>query len=177
MNIERLVTLTLIILAASVSRLIPHPYNFTPVAAIALFAGATFERKSLAFIVPLLAVLLSDAVIGFYEPLQMLATYSGFIAVTCVGFLVRNNHKILPLAAATVSGAVIFFVITNCSLWVEPSLYPKNFDGLVQGYVAGIPFFQNTLLSDIFYSVLLFGSFAFAERRFTGLQLRHTATA
>lgn len=170
MNKQRLTTLCLMILAAALSRLLPHPYNFTPVAAIALFAGAKFENKALAFAVPIAALLLSDLFIGFYGMLEMLVTYSGFVAVVCIGFLVKNNQKLLPLSMATFAGAVTFFLITNCSLWINPGLYPANFDGLIQGYVAGLPFFQNTLLSDIFYSVLLFGGFSLAERKYSGLR-------
>lgn len=171
MNKERLIALSLMILAAAASRLVPHPYNFTPVAAIALFAGATFERKSLAFVVPMAALFLSDAVIGFYDFWEMAATYGGFAAVVCIGFLVHRHRRFAPLALATLVGAIVFFLITNCNLLVNPSLYPHTFDGLMQGYVAGIPFFRNTLLSDIFYSVLLFGGFALAERKYSWLQV------
>lgn len=170
MNKERLITLTGIILAAAASRLLPHPYNFTPVAAIALFSGAQFDRKWLAFFVPLAALVLSDAVIGFYEFAQMLATYAGFAAVVCLGFLIRRHQNFFSIASATVAGAIAFFLITNCSLWINPSMYPKSFEGVMQGYVAGLPFFQNTLLSDIFYSALLFGGFALAERKYSVLK-------
>ncbi len=170
MNKERLLTLSLIVLVATASRLLPHAPNFTPIAAIALFAGARFEHKWQAFAVPFAALLLSDAVIGFYEWQQMLATYTGFAAVVCLGFLIRGKDSFLPIAAATLNGAVLFFLITNCSLWIHPGLYPATLDGVMQGYVAGIPFFSNTLLSDIFYSLLLFGGFALAERKYPRLR-------
>jgi len=174
MNKERLLTLSIIILAAAASRILPHPYNFTPVAAIALFAGSKFENKLLAFTVPLLALLLSDAVIGFYDMTQMIGTYAGFAAVVCIGFLVQGRQKVAPIAVATLAGAITFFLITNCSLFI-PGLYPATPEGMMQGYIAGIPFFRNTLLSDVFYSILLFGGFALAERRFPQLQAARVA--
>jgi hypothetical protein len=175
MNKERLITLSLMIFAAAASRLVPHPYNFTPVAAMALFAGATFERKWSAFAIPLLALLLSDAVLGFYGLKEMLVTYFGFAAIVCIGFLVRGRPQVMPIALATLSGAVTFFLITNCAFLINTSLYPQTLDGLVQGYVAGVPFFRNTLLSDIFYSTLLFGGFLLAEHKYAWLKVSRLA--
>lgn len=171
MNTQRLIALSLMILAAASSRLIPHLPNFTPVAAIALFSGAMFERKWLAFVVPFAALLLSDAMLGFYALPEMAATYAGFAAVVCIGFLVRRHPQFVPVAFATLAGAVTFFLITNCNLWINPALYPHTLQGLVEGYVAGLPFFRNTLTSDIFYSALLFGGFALAERRYAWLKV------
>lgn len=176
MNKERLVTLSIVILVAAASRLLPHPYNFTPVAAIALFSGAQFERKSLAFVVPFAALLLSDAVLGFYVLSEMMVTYAGFAAVVCIGFIIRGRQQFSPIAVGTLAGAVTFFLITNCALWINPNLYPQNLNGLMQGYAAGIPFFWNTLLSDIFYSALLFGGFALAESKYTWLKVSRVAS-
>jgi hypothetical protein len=171
MNKERFIALSLIVLAAAVSRLLPHPYNFTPIAAIALFSGAEFERKPLAFLVPLAALLISDAIIGFYAAGEMLVTYVAFAAIVCIGFAIRGRDSFIPVAFATLASAVVFFLITNCTFFMNPSLYPQNFDGLMQGYIAGLPFFRNTLTSDIFYSALLFGGFALAEKKFAGLRV------
>jgi len=175
MNKERLFTLTLIILAAAASRLLPHPDNVTPIAAIALFAGAHFERKWLAFFVPLSAMLLSNAIIGFYD--QMYVTYIAFALIVCIGFVLRGKRTFLPVVLATLAGSVSFFLITNCALWIHNDLYPKTIDGIITGYVMAIPFFKNTLIGDLFYSGLLFGGFALAERRFTRLQPRQPANA
>ena len=168
MNKERLIILSLMVLAAAASRVVPHPYNFTPIAAIALFSGATFERKWLAFAVPLLALFISDAVMGFYA--QMWVIYAAFAAIVCIGFALRKRAEFLLIAAGTLSGAVLFFLITNFAPLVDQP-YPRNLDGVLQSYAAGIPFFRNTLLSDIFYSVLLFGGFAWAEKTYAGLKI------
>ena len=171
MNFERFTTLSLMVIAAAASRLLPHPYNFTPIAAVALFSGAEFERKKLAFLVPFAALLLSDAIIGFYSAMEMMVTYLGFAAVVCIGFTIRGRDNALNAGFATLAGAVTFFLITNCAFFINPGLYPQNMNGLVQGYTAGLPFFRNTLTSDIFYSTLLFGGFALAQKRFAGLRL------
>lgn len=172
MNKERLIALFMIILAAAAARLLPHPANVTPVAALALFSGAQFERKWLAFAVPFAALLLSDAVLGFYD--QMWVTYLGFAAVTALGLLLHGNVKPLPVAAATLSGSVLFFLITNCAL-LHYGLYPQTWDGMMTGYTMALPFFRNTLLGDAFYVALLFGGFALAERRFDWLRVRGLA--
>jgi hypothetical protein len=168
MNKERFITLTLIVLAAAVSRILPHPANIAPISAIALFAGAHFERKSLAFAVPLAAMLLSDAIIGFYP--QLWVTYMAFALVVCVGFLLRKNMGILQVSCATLGSSVLFFLITNFSLWSHYDMYSHDLSGIMQGYTMGLPFFRNTLLGDLFYSALLFGGFALAERKFTVLR-------
>lgn len=171
MNKQRLIALSLMILAAALSRLVPHLPNFTAVAAIALFSGAMFERKWMAFVVPFAALLLSDAVLGFYGLSEMIATYIGFAAVVLIGFAVRGRPQLVPVAFATLAGAVAFFLITNCALLVNPGLYPHTLQGLMEGYVAGIPFFRNTLVSDMLYSILLFGGLMLAERRYAWLKV------
>lgn len=173
MNKERLITLSLIILAASASRLLPHPVNVTPIAALALFAGAQFERKWLAFAVPLLALFLSDIVIGFYS--QMWVTYAAFAAVALIGFRLRGHVRPLPVIGATLAGSVAFFLISNCALVMHGELYPATWEGMMASYAAALPFFRHTLLGDLFYAALLFGGFALAERKYAWLRLPQTA--
>ncbi|MBY0408093.1 MAG: hypothetical protein K2Q01_10410 [Rickettsiales bacterium] len=172
MNKQRLLALSMVILAAAASRLLPHPQNVAPIAAIALFAGSKFERKWLAFTVPATALLLSDAVIGFYE--RMWVVYAAFAVVVCMGFLLRSRENTPAVLLASLSASVAFFLITNLSL-LGGHIYPAGMEGVVASYTAGLPFFQNTLLGDLFYSAVLFGGFALAEKRFT--PLRPLATA
>lgn len=175
MNKERLIALSLIVLAAAASRLLPHPENVTPVAALALFAGAQFERKWLAFAVPLAAVFLSDIVIGFYS--QMWVTYAAFAVITTLGFTLQNHMGILRVAGTALAGSVLFFLITNCALIMHGELYPATWEGMMASYTAALPFFRNTLLGDLFYAALLFGGFALAERRYARLRLAQPAAA
>lgn len=157
-----------IILAAVASRLIPHPSNFSPIAALALFGGAQFADKRLAFIVPLAAMLLSDLVLGFHALIPVV--YGSFALIVCLGFWVRRNQNIWRLGSAALFGAVLFFVVTNLGVWLLGSFYPKTGAGLMECYVAAIPYFKNTLLSDLFYTALLFGGLALAEQRFAKLR-------
>lgn len=157
-----------IILVATASRLIPHPPNFTPIAAIALFGGAQFSSKRAAFLVPLAALFLSDLVFGFYA--ITLVVYGSFGLTVCLGFWVRQRRSMSRIAYAAAASAILFFGLTNFGVWAMDNLYPKTAAGLVDCYIAAIPFFRNMLLADLVYSTLLFGALALAENRFVRLR-------
>ena len=163
MNNTRLAVLTCMILAAAASRLIPHPPNFAPITALALFSGVHFSDKRLAFLVPVSALLLSDAVLGFYR--GMWIVYGSFCLIACIGLLLRKRRSSFTVAVAAIASSVLFFVLTNFGVWLFGSLYPKTLDGLMLSYVAAFPFFQNTLLGDCFYTLMLFGAFRLAETK------------
>ena len=160
---RRFTVLAGMILAAAASRLIPHPPNFTPIAAMALFGGASFASKRAALLVPLTGLCLSDLVLGFYSVTPVV--YGSFALIVCLGFWLRRRQTVWRIAGATVAGAVLFFVLTNFGVWALDALYPRTMTGLADCYVAATPFFRNTLLSDLLYSALLFGGLAFAEKR------------
>ncbi|HET8679403.1 MAG TPA: DUF6580 family putative transport protein [bacterium] len=157
----RLVVLIGVILAAAASRVIPHPPNFTPIAAMALFGGAQFADRRLAFLVPLSAMFASDLIIGLHRLLPVV--YACFALIVCLGFWVRPRKSVVRIAGATLVGSVLFFVVTNFAVWAAGSLYPKTMEGLVAAYVAAIPFFRNTVLGDALYAGVLFGGFALIE--------------
>ena len=163
MNKTRFTVLAGMILAAAASRLLPHPPNFTPIAALAMFGGASFAEKRAAFLVPLAGLLLSDLVLGFYAITPVV--YGSFALIVCLGFRLRQRQSVWRIAGGAVAGAVVFFVLTNFGVWAFETLYPKTMIGLLDCYVAAIPFFRNTLLSDLLYSTLLFGGLALAEKR------------
>jgi hypothetical protein len=169
----RITTLAGMIFLAAASRLIPHPPNFTPFAAMALFGGAHISDKRLAFGLPLIALLLSDAVLGFYH--GMIWVYGSFALVVCLGLQLQSRRRLLPIAGATLAGSVLFFALTNFGVWVSSGLYPPTLTGLGACYVAAIPFFQNTIAGDLIYVALLFGGFALAEKKFAALR-ESTAT-
>ena len=157
------------ILAAAMSRLLPHPYNFAPVGALALFGGAQFTDKRAAFLVPLAAMLLSDLVIGFYAHMEWV--YSSFALITCIGLWLRSHRTTWRIAGASLTASTLFFLITNFGVWVNSTTtYAKGLSGLVVCYVAAIPFFGNTLMGDGFYCLVLFGGFALLEKRFAILR-------
>jgi hypothetical protein len=171
----RFIILVTMTLAAAMSRLIPHPPNFSPIAALALFGGACFADRRAAFGVPLAALFLSDLVLGLYRSLPVV--YISFALIVLLGLWLRPRRNLVPIASATLAGSVLFFVLTNFAVWAMGSFYPQTWDGLVTCYVAGIPFFHNTLLGDALYSSVLFGGLFLAERVAPKLRepLPHTA--
>jgi hypothetical protein len=180
-----------LILMAAALRLAPHPWNFTPVGAIAIFAGATVRDRRLAFLFPLLVMFATDAITGFNKLTPLV--YASFLLSVLIGRAVvgarfgANNvgadqrakrasesqsesvtntkkHAVLRIAAATFLGALQFFLITNFGVWAFLNSYPRTGAGLAACYIAGIPLFWNTLAGDATYATLLFGAFALAER-------------
>ncbi len=164
----RYLVLAGMILIAAFTRLIPHPPNFTAIGAMALFGGAYFSKKNLAFIVPLTAMFLSDIIIGFHP--GMYAVYLSFILIVMIGMTLRDKKKIGNIFLASVSAAVLFFIITNFALWLTGSLYPKTTIGLAACFTAAIPFFHYTLLGDLFFAGVLFGAFELAKVKFPQLE-------
>ena len=162
-----LLALVLIALAAAL-RIAPHPWNFTPVGAMALFAGATLKNRRLAFLFPLLALFVGDIFVGFHKLIPIV--YASFLINVAIGLWLRERRTMTRISLATLLGAIQFFLITNFAVWQFLTGYPYTASGLLACYIAGIPFFWNTLAGDALYAVLLFGSFAFAERLFPSVR-------
>jgi uncharacterized protein DUF6580 len=161
----RTLVITGIVLAAAALRMAPHPMNFTPIGALALFGGAYFSSKRAALAVPLLSLIVGDVFTGFHPLIPFV--YASFLVSVAIGFWLRRKRSASRIGAATVAGAIQFFLVTNFALWASSiSSFPKTAGGLAACYIAGIPLFWNTLASDAFYAVLLFGGMALAERRF-----------
>ncbi len=162
-----MIVFVLIVLAAA-SRLLPHPPNFAPVAAIGLFAGATGGRRA-GWLVPFVALLLSDLVIGFYHPVSMTFNYLAFATCLLLGAgLLSPKRGLARRSLSRVAGAVLassmaFFLVSNFGMWAS-GYYPRTWAGLVECYIAALPFFRNTLASDALYSAALFGSHALLAR-------------
>jgi len=171
------------VLIAALSRIIRVSPNFAPIGALALFGAAYFSRKSLALIVPLISLWISDLVLnntvysshvghivwftdGFYW------VYGSFILISLTGFLLLKKVKPLNMISANLLAAILFFVVTNFGAWAGSTIYPQTFSGLMTCYVAGIPFFWNTLAGDLFYSAILFGVFELAQRKYPSLAVK-----
>lgn len=162
------------IFGAAALRLLPHPVNFAPIGAMALFGGAHLPHRgwnfALPFAIPLAAMLLSDAALeastgwGFHR--LMPAVYGSFALIVTLGFLLRRGAGVLPVFFAALGAASLFFLITNFAVWALLDTYPSTAAGLAACYLAALPFFWNTLAGDLFYSAVLFGGFALAARGF-----------
>jgi hypothetical protein len=172
--------LFLIILAAALSRLLPHPHNFTPIGAIGLFGAAYFSRRYLAFLAPFAAMWISDLLLnnlvyahfypeGGFRWWGNAWVYLSFALIVCLGFALLRQVKLSHLLAASLGASTLFFMVTNFGVWLGSPMFPRNWAGLSMTYALGLPFFLNTLLGDLFFTALLFGSFEWAQRRFPAL--------
>jgi hypothetical protein len=161
-NKARLIALLAAIFAAAAMRLVPHPPNFAPITAMALFSGAQMPKRALAFVAPFAALLLSDVVIGFYSGIGFV--YAAFALAVLIGWAVSSRKTPLVIGAAAVASSILFFVLTNFGVWASGTMYPHSLAGLEECYVAALPFFRNTLVGDLVYTAMLFGGFALAER-------------
>nr|WP_295374654.1 DUF6580 family putative transport protein [uncultured Sphingosinicella sp.] len=158
----RVVVLVTAIFLAAIFRLVPHPPNFSPIAAMALFSGAYLPRRGLAFVAPMGAMLVSDAVLGFHG--EMLVVYASVAMIVAMGFLLSAKRSAGRIVVAALASSVLFYLVTNFGVWASGDMYPKTAGGLAACYAAAIPFFQNSLIGDLVFTGLLFGGFAVAER-------------
>jgi len=185
--IKRTSILTAMIFLAALSRLLPHPHNFTPIGALGLFGAAYFHRKELAFVVPLLAMWISDLVLNnmiyakafpeLYTGFVFIGSiwvYAAFLGIVVLGFWLLKKVKVKNLLLASLAASVLFFLVTNFGSFLADPKYPKTIAGLMTAYGMGIPFFWNTLLGDLFFTGVLFGGFELIKRRYTVLQLSKT---
>ena len=142
---------------AAITQFLPHIPNFAPIAAMALFGGVYLNKKY-ALIVPVVAMLIGDYFIGFYNPYIMISVYGSFILIGLIGLWLKN-HKTLPnVIGSSLSGSIIFFLITNFAVWAIPaSAYPHTLQGLLDCYIMGLAFFRNTIAGDLFYVGAFFG--------------------
>lgn len=175
--------IVLFVLFAALSRLLPHPPNFTPIGGMALFGAAYFSRKYLAFLIPLAAMWLSDLLLNnlvyakaypeLYEGFfwfGSLYVYMSIVLIGLLGLALLRKVKLTTLLGASLAASVLFFLITNFGSWLADPMYPKNAAGLTAAYAAGIPFFWNTLLGDLFYVAVLFGGYEWASRNIPQLK-------
>ncbi len=166
----RFFTILGIILTAAAIRLLPHPPNVTPIAAMALFGGVYFNSRRAAFLVPLAAMYLGDIFLGFFVydfgwfHLLMPFVYAGFTVTVCLGLSIRRRLTPLTVGGAALAGSVLFFILTNFGVWLVGSWYPKTPAGLLSCYIAAIPFFRNMLAGNAVYTLIFFGGFAVAQR-------------
>ncbi len=167
-----------IIFVAALSRLVPHMTNFSPFGAIALFGAAYFYKKWQAFFIPLVATWFSDLIINntiyahsytsftwFYEGFYW--QYISYLLIAAFGLFIIKKVKMSNVILGALGSTFIFFIITNFGSWIGNAMYPQNFGGLVTSYIAGIPYLKGTLLSNMLYSGVLFGSFAYFQKQFS----------
>lgn len=164
------ISILAIILLAVMARLIPHAPNFAPIGGLALFSGSNFKNK-IALLIPLSAMFISDVFLGFHKTIPYV--YASFVIIALIGGLIKND-KWQSLLKASLISSVLFFLITNFGVWATGTMYQKNLSGLIQCYGFGLPFFRNTLLSDLFYTFSFFYGHKFLSgfvfRKFVSLK-------
>jgi len=171
---KRVLVLTALVVGAALTRLIPHPWNVTPIGAMALFGGAHFADKRLAVLIPFGALLIGDVVTGFHRLMPFV--YGGFALYIALGVGLRGRASALWVAGAVGAGGVLFFLVTNFGVWWLLGTYPPTGAGLLACYVAGLPYLGATLLGDAIFSTALFGGWALVARRWPVLQRPTAAT-
>lgn len=180
-NLRFPIVIFMIILAAA-SRFLPHPANFAPIGAMALFGAAYFSKKIWAFVIPIVTMWLSDLVmtnvvfdysesfIWFYQ--GSFFTYASFALIALFGILVLKKVKVQNVVLGSLGASVIFFIVSNFGVWFSTPMYPNTFSGLIACYVAGLPFFKMTILGDMVYCGIMFGIFELAQARISSLRLQ-----
>lgn len=170
--------LTLMIIVVALTRLIPHPPNFSPIEAMALFGGAYFAKRSWSIVLPLIALFISDLALSlmmggvyfqYFISAGFLMIYATIALLSILGFGLRNQVSVARVASFSIISSVIFFLVTNFGVWLGSAMYPQTASGLLAAYTAGLPFLQNGLLGTLFYSALLFGSYELLKQRLPAL--------
>lgn len=162
---KTILVISLIVVAAAL-RIAPHPWNFTPIGAMAIFSGAMLRSRWMKFTLPLLALFAGDVFVGFHKLIPVV--YASFLLSVAIGMWLEKRRSVPRIGAATLAGATQFFLITNFAVWLAFDTYPRTLPGLVACYAAGLPLFANTLAGDALYIALLFGGYAIGERLLLG---------
>jgi hypothetical protein len=160
--LKKFITPLTFIVIGAVARIIPHAPNFAPIGAMALF-GAAYMNKKQAFILPILAMVLSDFVIGFDSIPMRLIVYGTFIIMVLIGLWLKSHLNAKNVIFSSLSASCLFFITTNFAVWAFGSMYPHNFGGLTESYFLAIPFFRNTVMGDLFYTGAFFGGYEFLK--------------
>ena len=169
MSVRKFLPEVVLVFLAAAARIVPHPPNVTPVAAMALLAGFAFGARPLAFVLPLAALFVSDLVLGLHE--SMIFVYGAFAVTVWIGTRLGEFRWTRTLGAALAS-SVLFFLLTNFGVWALGTLYPRTLAGLVACYGAAIPFFRNSVLGDLGFTVVLFNAYRLWSRRDSSMTIR-----
>jgi len=174
--------LVALVILVALARLIPNMPNFSPMAAIALFCAAHLDKLWKAILVTLFATFVSDIVLNntiyasmntgftvFYD--GFIWQYLAYIAIAFLGSKIFHSINRSKVLGGSLASTLVFFVVSNFGAWVSLPFYSKDIAGLMSSYAAGIPFLKNTLLSDLFYSCILFGGYYLLQNRFISLRL------
>ena len=170
---KNILLIVALIVIGILGRIIPHPANFTPIIAIALLASHVFKNKWIVILTPLMAMWISDLVInnylyaGYYDSLLIVSSgflwiYGAIICIALLGTVLIKKVQVSSIALSSISGSLIFFLVTNFGVWISGAMYPKSLFGLIECYTLALPFFGNSLIGDLVYCTILFSSYSLA---------------
>ncbi len=146
-----------------VGRLVPHVPNATPISAISLM-GSKHIGRMWAVAIPIIAMIFSDAIIGFYNWKILVSVYISFVLIGLLSAFTKKYPGLVPTSFVLVGSSVIFFIVTNFTVWLCSPWYAKNIGGLLYAYELGLPFFRNMVVGDVVYAASLFGVFEVVRR-------------
>lgn len=152
---NKLIIALALVAVGIIGRFIPHLWNMTPIAGIAILSGARLGFRW-GFGLPILTMFIADIFIGFYSMPIMFAVYFSFALSGVAGFLVRKTGKVGMILSGSILSALFFFLVTNGAVWAFGTMYPHTLFGLMMSYAAGLPFFQNQIIGDLFFTSALF---------------------
>lgn len=174
--------ISILIVLAAISRLIPHPPNVAPIAGMALFGAAYYSKKYWAYLIPIVSMWVSDLILNnvvyaqyfdqfvwFYS--GSLFTYGAFALIVLLGTIALKKKSVGSILFSALSATVIFFIVSNFGVWLTSPMYAKSWVGLTACYTAAIPFLQNSLLGNLGYTALLFGLFELSMVLFPDLRI------
>ena len=171
---KNILLIVALIVIGILGRMIPHPPNFTPIIAIALLASHVFKNKWIVILTPLMAMWISDLVLNNYRytghhdggflvfSSSSLWVYGPIICIALLGTVLIKKVKISNIALSSISGSLIFFLVSNFGVWISGTMFPKSLFGLIECYTFALPFFGNALVGDLVYCTILFASYSLA---------------
>jgi len=176
-KIEKTFLISLVIFVTAFARIIPHIENFTPVIALCMFSGLSLTGNKIKYIIPLLAVFISDLFLnifvynlnhGIFLYEGVIWQYISYILIILISSKFRKINikytaKIILLMILMCS---LFFIISNFGVWVSSNMYAHYIEGLFACYISAIPFFQGTFLGTIYFSIFLFFGFNILDRTY-----------
>jgi uncharacterized protein DUF6580 len=168
----RAMSLVAMIACAAAARIVPHPWNFTPIGAMCLFGGAYFQRKWAALVVPMAALLISDIVLAFtiHRGFPVTTTKYYLFAFTVLwGMTLHGRVTFARVGTAAIGASVMFFILSNLDVWLGGKMYPQTPAGLLTCYVAALPFAMNMLAGNLVYCGVMFGGWELLARRWPAL--------
>ena len=171
-----LVILAVLIALGVAGRLLPHPPNFTPMAAIALFAGFIFIKRYMAVVAVISTMILCDYFafgslsVSWFGSKSMFVVYIALLFPIVFKNFLQRKLGVLRIFGAALASSSVFFLATNFAVWAFSPMYEKTLEGLVLCYTMAIPFFQNTVAGDLIWSSAIFGTY-FALRNYSNLQI------